>query len=168
MHTKYTHTNNFATKQYEGGYKSLDEMNRGIRVLKMLKQVMDAIKNKMQQEFKEMNLTGTQGMVMGVLIHNKNLKISDLSEQLGLSNSTVSGIVDRMEKHGIIERTRSKEDRRVVHVNVTSEFRKKAKNHFNTIEKKFEDILSEATPEEVSKVLEGIEILNRLISKQEE
>ncbi len=138
-------------------------MNKGISVLKMLKQIMDAIKNKIHQEFKEINLTGTQGMVVGVLIHNENVKISDLSEKLGLSNSTVSGIVDRMEKHGIIERIRSEEDRRVVHVNVTSEFRKKAESHFNDVEKKLEDILSEGTPEEVSKVIEGIEILHRLI-----
>lgn len=143
-------------------------MRQRISVLKMLKQVMDAIKNQMHQGFKDMNITGTQGMLIGVLLHNENVKISDLSKKMGLSNSTVSGIVDRMEKHGIIERKRSKEDRRVVYVEVTSEFRKKAEENFNAVEKKFEGILSEATPEELNKVLEGIRILNKLVNKEKE
>lgn len=145
---------------------SVEEMNQGMSVFKMLKQVMDAIKQNAQHEFKEMNITGTQGMLMGTLAHNENMKISDLSDKMGLSNSTVSGIIDRLEKQGIVERTRSKEDRRVVHVNVTSEFRKKAKSHFNVIENIFEDIMKEATQEETRKVTEGLEILNQLINRQ--
>ena len=65
------------------------------------------LKHSMGQHFNPMNLTGPQGMMMGILSHDGEMKISDLSEKIGLSNSTVSGIIDRLEKQGLVERTRS-------------------------------------------------------------
>ena len=144
----------------------MKEVNRGMNVVKMLKQIMDSIKQNIEQEFKELNLTGTQGMLMGTLAHGGEMKISDLSEHMGLSNSTVSGIVDRLEKQGFLERRRSKEDRRVVYVTVTSEFKKKAKNHFDRVEKKVNDIINEATQQEVDKIYEGLDILKELMERQ--
>jgi DNA-binding MarR family transcriptional regulator len=77
----------------------------------------------------------------------------------------VSGIVDRLEKQGIVERIRSSNDRRVVRVNVTSEHKALVKNKFEVIEQKFEDVMDKATEDEVKKVFEGLEILIGLLEK---
>jgi DNA-binding MarR family transcriptional regulator len=45
--------------------------------------------------------------------------MSHLAEMLDVSVASATGIVDRMEKKGVIERRRSDEDRRVVEVHVT-------------------------------------------------
>lgn len=47
------------------------------------------------------------------------LTMTHLAELLDVSVASATGIVDRMEKKGVIERTRSEEDRRVVEVSVT-------------------------------------------------
>lgn len=124
------------------------------------------IKQSMGQHFNAMNITGTQGMMMGILSHDGKMKISDLSEKIGLSNSTVSGIIDRLEKQGLVERTRSLDDRRVVHVNITTEFKKNSKKNFCKIEKTFEDIMKKATIEEIETILKGLDTLEQLIDKQ--
>ena len=124
------------------------------------------IKQSMGQHFNAMNLTGPQGMMMGILSHDGEMKISDLSEKLGLSNSTVSGIIDRLEKQGLVERTRSLEDRRVVYVNVSTEFRKNSKENFCKIEKTFEDIMTKATTEEVEVILKGLDTLEQILDRQ--
>ena len=144
----------------------MDEKNKGVLVVKLLKQVMGSIKQNVEIHFKEMNLTAQQGILVGTLAHNGEMKISDLSDKLSLSNSTVSGIVDRLEKQGIVERIRSEEDRRVVNVNVTSEFKKTAKKHFEQFEKKLETVMNEATPEEVEKIFEGLKIFKKLLESQ--
>ncbi|KNF07609.1 transcriptional regulator, MarR family [Gottschalkia purinilytica] len=145
----------------------MEEISKGIRIIKILKKVMGTIKQSMRHECHGMQLTGPQGMLIGILSHNKEkMKVSDLSENLGLSNSTVSGIIDRLEKQGLVERTRSKDDRRVVYVSVTDEVRKKHKQHFNEIEKRFEDIMSKGTPEEIDKILEGLYTLEKVIDRQ--
>ena len=144
----------------------MEEINRNIRVVKLLKQIMDSIKQHVDREFKAMNITGTQGMIVGTLAHQGEMKISELSLHMSLSNSTVSGILDRLEESGIVERTRSKDDRRVVYVRVTEEFKKKARFHFGAVENEVASFMKDATLEELDKVYEGLEILKDIIDRQ--
>lgn len=144
----------------------MDEINNGITVLKALKQVMDASKQRIVNKFKDMNVTGPQGILLGTLSYYGEMKISDLSEKVGLSNSTVSGIIDRLESQGLVKRIRSTEDRRVVYVSVTPEFELNAQKQFKKVEKMFETIISRATQEEINTILEGLSILKRLIESQ--
>ena len=46
--------------------------------------------------------------------------MSKLSERIRAQNSTVTGIIDRMEQNGLVVRERSKEDRRVVFIRLTT------------------------------------------------
>lgn len=142
----------------------MNDISKSIELIKLLKQIMLLIKNS-HKPYGEMNLTGPQAMLAGIVAHHGGMKISDLSEKMGLSNSTVSGIVDRLEKQGIVERTRSSEDRRVVQVNVTSEHKTCIKNKFEAMEHRIEEIMNEATDEEIKKIFEGLEILKKLIEK---
>jgi DNA-binding MarR family transcriptional regulator len=143
----------------------MEEVSNGIKILKVLKQIRDIMKKNMKYQFNKIDITGPQGMLMGMLAHHGKMKISDLSENLGLSNSTVSGIIDRLERQGLIERTRSIEDRRVVYVSVTSEFKKNAKEQLNEIEKKFEDMMNKATPEELNTIFEGLNTLKEVMDR---
>ena len=49
-----------------------------------------------------------------------DLSLSELSDKIRAQNSTVTGIIDRMEREGLVTRERSKEDRRVVHIRLTA------------------------------------------------
>ncbi|HSK46554.1 MAG TPA: MarR family transcriptional regulator [Coriobacteriia bacterium] len=48
-------------------------------------------------------------------------RMSDLANCAQTSQASLTGIVDRLEEHGLVERTRSKDDRRVVDVALTEE-----------------------------------------------
>lgn len=146
----------------------MEETNQNIKILRLLKEIGRSLKHSMTQQFKNLNLTGPQGMLLGILSHHGKMKISDLGEKIGLSNSTVSGIVDRLEKRGLIERIRSEEDRRVVYVDVTEEFKKDHKNHHYQVEKKFQDDINSATPEEINTIVKGLETLKKVINRQDD
>jgi DNA-binding MarR family transcriptional regulator len=64
-------------------------------------------------------LTGPQLTVVKLLDLLGDLSLSRLSEKIRAQNSTVTGIVDRMEREGLVVRARSAEDRRVVHIRLT-------------------------------------------------
>jgi len=66
------------------------------------------------------NLTGPQLTVVKLLRAVGDLSLTGLSERIGAQNSTVTGIIDRMEREGLVTRARSKEDRRVVHIRLTT------------------------------------------------
>lgn len=144
----------------------LEDISSGLKVLKLMKSIMDSIRHDKVQQFKDMQLTAPQGMLIGILSHYGEMKVSDLSEKLGLSNSTVSGIIDRLEKRGLVERIRSTEDRRIVYVNVTSSFNEYSKKHSLKMEGMLEDIMSKAGREEADTIIKGLETLKRLIERQ--
>ncbi len=146
----------------------MEEVSKAVKVVRVMKKVMGSLKQRVENHFKEMNLTGPQGMLMGTLAHHGEMKVSDLSEKLGLSNSTVSGILDRLENQGLVERVRSKEDRRVVYVQITDEFRKHSKRHFDEVNKVIEQMMSKATSEELDIIYLGISTLEKVIDRQKE
>ncbi|WP_102398782.1 MarR family winged helix-turn-helix transcriptional regulator [Haloimpatiens massiliensis] len=144
----------------------MNNTNKSIEIVRMLKQVMDSIKQSVKKEFKDMKLTAPQGMIIGILSHEGKMKISDLSKRIGLSNSTISGIVDRLEKQGLVERIRSEKDRRVVYVDVNPEFRKNSKDRFCQIQRKIEMMVSKTSDEEADKILEGLSILKEVVDRE--
>jgi DNA-binding MarR family transcriptional regulator len=64
-------------------------------------------------------LTGPQLTVVKMLESLGGLSLSDLSDRIRAQNSTVTGIVDRMEREGLVVRARSTEDKRVVNIRLT-------------------------------------------------
>ena len=73
------------------------------------------------------DLTGPQLTVVKMLEQIGDLSLSELSERIRAQNSTVTGIIDRMEREGLVTRERSKEDRRVVYIKLTSKGRELAR-----------------------------------------
>lgn len=146
----------------------MEDINIASYILKVFKELKDTMRKNMENQFDGMNITAPQGMVIGILCHEGKMPVSELSKKIGLSNSTVSGIVDRLENQEIIQRIRSKEDRRVVFVDVTERFKKQPKDHFNHMQKIIEDILDKATPEELEIIVKGISILERLLRDEKD
>ncbi len=64
-------------------------------------------------------LTGPQVTVLKILEGMGALSLSELGSRMSAKSSTVTGIVDRMERDGLVARRRSTLDRRVVHLEAT-------------------------------------------------
>jgi DNA-binding MarR family transcriptional regulator len=66
----------------------------------------------------EHDLSLTQLRVLAIL-RGRQLRMSALADHLGLERSTLSGLVERAEKRGLLARTPSNTDGRVVEVRLT-------------------------------------------------
>ena len=64
--------------------------------------------------------------LLGIL-RGRRPQMAQLADHLGLEKSTVSGLVDRAEARGLVERSASPEDARGVHVSLTSRGRRLAR-----------------------------------------
>lgn len=64
-------------------------------------------------------LTEPQLICLAAIAGSEQITASVLSRRLHLSQSTVTGILDRLEKKGLVERTRDTRDRRKVNLKVT-------------------------------------------------
>ena len=141
--------------------------NETMEIAKLLQEVMLLFRHKMTKVVEDTGVTTLQMMIMGIISKEKTLKITELSGKLSLSNSTVSGIVDKMEKLGMLERVRSEQDRRVVYVSISPNFVDMHQNFHKRFEENIALIINKSTPEELNKILEGLEVLKRLLKSQE-
>src|SRR5580698_3306675 len=68
----------------------------------------------------EHDLSLTQVRVLGIL-QDRRIKMSELADYLGLDKSTISGLVDRAEKRGLLGRAPNPADGRATDVFLTAE-----------------------------------------------
>ncbi|MGC7872822.1 MarR family transcriptional regulator [Desulfosporosinus sp. SYSU MS00001] len=141
----------------------MENPNQSYQIAKLFQEIMILFRHNKGNVFEESGITMPQMMVMGILGKEKTLKITELSGKLSLSNSTVSGIIDRLENMGLVERKRSEEDRRVVYVSVSPKFAEIHQRLHQQIVKKISGALSTATSEDQEKIIEGLELLKKLL-----
>ena len=79
-----------------------------------------------KEEATRHGVTPTQLSVLKLLAEIGDLSLGTLSKEIRAHNSTVTGIVDRMEAAGLVERARSDEDRRVWIIRLTTAGKKVA------------------------------------------
>jgi DNA-binding MarR family transcriptional regulator len=79
-----------------------------------------ALRRPLEAEVAKGDLTVPQSAVVREVIRNQGINLKDLSRAVSLAHSTVSGIVDRLEKRGMIERRPDAKDGRVSCIYPTS------------------------------------------------
>ena len=96
---------------------------------------------------KQFGLTGPQSLVLRLLVKNGALSSADLSRQMYVTPSNITGIIDRLEKKGLVERIRKQGDRRVALITLTESGQELGKTIPDPIEKKFINQLADLEPE---------------------
>ncbi len=113
-------------------------------------------------------LTFPQKMLIGTLARFGSLSVKQLSEKMELSHSTISGIVDRLERKGLVSRFQDPEDRRFTKVILSDEVKQRMKEKRS--QNMFSDVVSafkNASQEEQLKILTGITTLRRLLDERQ-
>jgi MarR family transcriptional regulator, organic hydroperoxide resistance regulator len=96
-------------------------------------------------------ITGPQLFILRELFMKEPRKLGDLAQAVQLSNSTVSGIVDRLERGGLVERKRDEQDRRVVWIGTTNLCQQMKKAKVEALNQEFYAGLEKAfTPEQIA------------------
>jgi MarR family transcriptional regulator, organic hydroperoxide resistance regulator len=141
----------------------MEMQSDNVVLTKLFREIMFLFKQNMSKVFEDCGITAPQGMVIGSLSKFGKMKISDLSIKLGFTNSTISGIIDRLEKQRMVERERSEDDKRVVYVKITPEFQERHQDFHKILEENITNIINRGTTEEVVKITEGLNILKKLL-----
>lgn len=113
---------------------------------------------------KDLDLTKPQLMAIFEIYHEPKT-IGQLSEALLLSYSTVSGIVDRLERDGFAERLRDQSDRRIIWIKKTE----KVSQFKNLLDSYTDDfygvILKDLNAEQVESIISSLNLLTEQFEK---
>nr|MBR4280821.1 MarR family transcriptional regulator [Clostridia bacterium] len=88
-----------------------------------IKRIDNALEKEANQNLQALNLTMQQNRVLILLAHAEEhtLSLKSLEEHFGAAQSTVAGLVARLEKKGLIEAVTSPSDRRVKLARLTAD-----------------------------------------------
>ncbi len=67
----------------------------------------------------ELDLSAPQVHTLLALGHEGALAMGDLARRVAVTEKTITGLVDRLQRDGLVERRRDGADRRVIHVGLT-------------------------------------------------
>lgn len=82
--------------------------------------IRQALRKPLEAEVARGQLTAPQTAAMQAVVRNRGISLKELSRELSLAHSTVSGIVDRLEKRGMLERKPDAVDGRISRVYPTA------------------------------------------------
>ena len=118
--------------------------------------------------FSQWELTFPQALVLTVLSEEGTMPISRLAQYTGSANSTISGIVDRLEKMKLVERVRSEADRRVIYVSLTRTYRTKQKKMEPNVSAYLSKLLGDMSSQELLEICDALGKLDAALERAEE
>lgn len=126
----------------------------------------------MSQQFRthfgRLELTFPQALVLTILGEGGPVPIGTLAERTGSANSTVSGVVDRLEKLGLATRERSQTDRRVIYVAATDKYKELRQKAETDVGGYFRSLMGEMSQEDQDLVATALKKLDEALTKREE
>ena len=125
-------------------------------ISKIYQRLMTTLKRSLQRE--GLDVTPIQVMVLFFLKKNNGCSLTELSRGVMIENATVTGLVDRLEKSGCVERRNNPNDRRAYTVCLTEKGNLVANRSLPIIKRVNEEIKEGYLEEEVEafkKVLIG-------------
>jgi DNA-binding MarR family transcriptional regulator len=69
---------------------------------------------------KTVGVSGTQLWALAEMKEVPNITVNNLAKTMALHQSTISNLIDKMERKNLIQRVRSTEDKRVVYLSLTT------------------------------------------------
>lgn len=120
-------------------------------------------------ELTKYGITIPQAVVLDT-IKEQRKTIGEISKAIDLSYSTVSGIIDRLERQRLVVRHRDEKDRRVVWVSITDECESLGKVNPILSDELFSDLFiedfKELTTEQIDSLYSSLQLINQLVEKK--
>jgi DNA-binding MarR family transcriptional regulator len=138
------------------------------KIIDLTRNLNRSMRHKFHNLIQDSEFTFPQISVISILEKHGEQKVSELSLKMGLSDSTVSGILDRLEQKNIIKRKRTKDDRRVVKISLTGKSKEFCNDFHKKKEKYFTQLLKKLSEQEIKDIIKGLEILNRVLAEEEQ
>lgn len=132
-------------------------------IMDNIRRVFQMVNEQSKLVERETGLTGPQLWAIKVIASHGTLRVSELAGRMYLHPTTVVGILDRLEKRGLVSRTRSLEDRRVVDVSLTDDGRRLVEHTPEVASNKITHGLESLSTPELTIIYHGFDRLTRIL-----
>ena len=144
----------------------MNDMQTAKEILHVYLRIYRSISEEFRGRFGKINLTFPQTLVLSLLSSEGSMPISELARATGSANSTISGVLDRLEQMDLIQRVRSEKDRRVVYVTLTPYYETVRGELEASVVESFPGLIEKLSTQEVEQIRIGLTVLERALDRE--
>ena len=135
------------------------------KILSKIRVIVHTINLESKKIEKELGISIPQLLCIHHLHNAPDYRLSqkELCNKLSLNSSTLSGIIDRLEKKALVARLPKKGDKRVSYISLTSKGHVLSRTAPDILEHKLSKNLSKASEEEKKKINEALDLLTSFL-----
>lgn len=137
-------------------------MNReeeALRVLTIILRASGSVTNMLKKDMRSYGVNPTEFMVLEVLYSLGEQPIQVIGNKVLLASSSITYVIDQLEKKGIVERVQNKEDRRVTLVSLTEKGRQLMDDIFPQHSRVIKELFEGLTDEELLELGESLKTI---------
>jgi DNA-binding MarR family transcriptional regulator len=135
-------------------------------IMQSLRRIIKSLQDYSQTVSSHFGITGPQLWALKTIYQRGNLSLGELSKGMYLHPSTVSGVVDRLEKKGFVLRDRTEKDRRVVKACLTPKGKMLARRAPNPVQGKMIYGLRKLKKEKLNLIYQSVQELVGIMEAQ--
>jgi DNA-binding MarR family transcriptional regulator len=125
------------------------------------------IRKSLQKHSEERGVTIPQARIIGEVLAHKTISIKQLSQNLKMTQSTVSDIVERLTTKGLLLKTPNAKDKRSVEISVAVELKEEINENISEIANKaLIGVLDLLDPNEQEMVEKGMQLLVSAVTEK--
>ena len=132
-----------------------------------IRKLMQAGEHYTKELNKIYNVSAAQINCLLALHENGPLPPSQIAKHVMVNSSTVTGVIDRLEKKDLVRRLRISQDRRVITVELTKSGKMLAENAPSPIQQKIIDGLNQLSPSEIEQIALTLKRLTDMLDVQD-
>ena len=132
----------------------------------LIHRLLDVFEYKSEYQHQTSNIQPQDMYVLERIYINKKMVVKDISKQYNIPPSTLTGIIDRLEKKEFIERLRTNIDRRAIELVTTAKGKEIVEQHISEDKAFSSNFFNALQPEKKEKFKELLEELLININKE--
>lgn len=135
-----------------------------IRAWDLLRNISEGLGNTLQHVDADFGLTAVQMRVLRSL-KGGDKTVGALAKSMGMAGTNMSVICKRLEKEGLVFRSRDHQDERVVRVSVTDKGRKIVVDAEKALVAYYQPLWEKESPQTAQTILKGLEEFDQLLKR---
>ncbi len=127
---------------------NLNDEELSLKLLIVFSRAFHSVAEKIKEDIRSHNLNPTEFAVLELLYHKGDQPIQQIGKKILLSSGSITYVVDKLEKKGLVFRKNCPKDRRVIYAVITDRGKQLMKEIFPKHKKAVQQIFSALEPDE--------------------
>ncbi|SFA84356.1 DNA-binding transcriptional regulator, MarR family [Lentibacillus halodurans] len=142
-----------------------DSSRSGNQIAGLLREINAMLNQQLRTAFQDLGITPSQMMILHYLYNHESSRVGDISQELNLAASTVSSILDRLERQDLVVRKRKKEDKRIVQISLTEKAIELKGSLKSSVNEFMDEMTYYASDRELDQIINGLKLLKGILGR---